>query len=287
MLRARVHRIRNTVAGQPERVDGVDRWAGESAFGHEPRRARADLDEPAAPRGVRHRRRATRAGSSYPPGDVGPSVRRSHRMIADALDLLLEAYERHGPVFSLRLFHARHVFMLGPEANHFVLVSHARPLPLARRRVRRPDPAARRRPAHDRRRLPPPLAADHAAGVPPRADRRRARAIAAEVERAIARAGSEGARLDLYRLGARAGAAGRACARCSASTPTAGRPAWTRPPSSSARSASTAREYVLQMLRGPRTPWAAMMAARRRLDGADLRGDRAPPAQRRARGRTC
>src|SRR6187200_1022919 len=46
-------------------------------------------------------------------------------MIADPLGLLLDAYARHGPVFSLRIFHARHVFMLGPEANHFVLVSHA------------------------------------------------------------------------------------------------------------------------------------------------------------------
>ncbi len=66
-----------------------------------------------------------RAQSPYPPGDVVPSLRRSHRMIADALGLLLDAYERHGAVFSLRLFHARHVFMLGPAANHFMLVSHA------------------------------------------------------------------------------------------------------------------------------------------------------------------
>ena len=46
-------------------------------------------------------------------------------MIADPLGLLLEAYERHGPVFSLRVLNARNVFMLGPAANHFMLVSHA------------------------------------------------------------------------------------------------------------------------------------------------------------------
>jgi hypothetical protein len=46
-------------------------------------------------------------------------------MIVDPLALLLEAYERHGPVFSLRILNARNVFMLGPEANHFMLVSHA------------------------------------------------------------------------------------------------------------------------------------------------------------------
>lgn len=66
-----------------------------------------------------------RARGGYPPGDVSPSLRRTHRMIVDPLTLLLEAYERHGPVFSLRVLNARNVFMLGPEANHFMLVSHA------------------------------------------------------------------------------------------------------------------------------------------------------------------
>jgi cytochrome P450 len=66
-----------------------------------------------------------RARGGYPPGDTSPSLRRTHRMIADPLHLLLEAYERHGPVFSLRVLNARNVFMLGPAANHFMLVSHA------------------------------------------------------------------------------------------------------------------------------------------------------------------
>jgi cytochrome P450 len=66
-----------------------------------------------------------RARGGYPPGDNAPSLRRTHRMIADPLGLLLDAYERHGPVFSLRILNARNVFMLGPEANHFMLVSHA------------------------------------------------------------------------------------------------------------------------------------------------------------------
>ncbi len=66
-----------------------------------------------------------RARGGYPPGDNSPSLRRTHRMIADPLALLLEAYERHGPVFSLRVLNARNVFMLGPAANHFMLVSHA------------------------------------------------------------------------------------------------------------------------------------------------------------------
>jgi cytochrome P450 len=66
-----------------------------------------------------------RARGGYPPGDTRPSLRRTHRMIVDPLALLLEAYERHGPVFSLRILNARNVFLLGPEANHFMLVSHA------------------------------------------------------------------------------------------------------------------------------------------------------------------
>jgi cytochrome P450 len=39
--------------------------------------------------------------------------------------MLLESYERFGPVFTLRLLHSNVVFMLGPAANHHILVSHA------------------------------------------------------------------------------------------------------------------------------------------------------------------
>src|SRR6476661_5476019 len=71
--------------------------------------------------------RAERAAAvPFPPGDVGFSAARTRRALADPLGLLLEAYERHGPVFTLRIFHGRVVFMLGPEANHHMLVSHAK-----------------------------------------------------------------------------------------------------------------------------------------------------------------
>ena len=46
------------------------------------------------------------------------------RIAHDPLPLLLGAYEEYGPIFSMRLLHTRVVFMLGPEANHFVTVSH-------------------------------------------------------------------------------------------------------------------------------------------------------------------
>ena len=41
------------------------------------------------------------------------------------LPLLLRCYERFGPVFTIRLLYAPIVFALGPEANHYITVSHA------------------------------------------------------------------------------------------------------------------------------------------------------------------
>ena len=62
---------------------------------------------------------------AYPPGDTAPSLVRTKRFAEHPLPLLLDAYERYGPVFTLRIFHGLVVFMLGPEANHYVTVSHA------------------------------------------------------------------------------------------------------------------------------------------------------------------
>ena len=45
-------------------------------------------------------------------------------MAHDPLPLLLSHYERYGPIFSLRLLHSKVVFMLGPEANTYVTVTH-------------------------------------------------------------------------------------------------------------------------------------------------------------------
>ena len=69
-----------------------------------------------------HERRATRSGR-LPPGGKLPSIARTERMRRDPLSVLLAAYEEHGPVFAIRIFHAIHVFMLGPEANRFMLVT--------------------------------------------------------------------------------------------------------------------------------------------------------------------
>jgi len=61
----------------------------------------------------------------FPPGETSFSLARTRRFADDPLPLLLEAYERFGPIFTLRLFHGNVVFMLGPAANHYITVSHA------------------------------------------------------------------------------------------------------------------------------------------------------------------
>jgi cytochrome P450 len=61
----------------------------------------------------------------FPPGETRVSLARTRRFAAEPLPMLLESYERFGPIFTLRLFHGNVVFMLGPAANHYVTVSHA------------------------------------------------------------------------------------------------------------------------------------------------------------------
>jgi cytochrome P450 len=61
----------------------------------------------------------------FPPGETRFSLARTRRFADEPLPLLLEAYERFGPIFTLRVFHGNVVFMLGPAANHYITVSHA------------------------------------------------------------------------------------------------------------------------------------------------------------------
>ncbi len=65
-----------------------------------------------------------RSRGRFPPGPADFSISRTHKIAHDPLPILLSSYEAHGPIFSLRLLHSRVVFMLGPEANHFVTVAH-------------------------------------------------------------------------------------------------------------------------------------------------------------------
>ena len=65
-----------------------------------------------------------RAGRGFPPGSTNFSLARTHQVAHDPLPLLLEHYERYGPIFTMRLLHSRVVFMLGPEANHYITVAN-------------------------------------------------------------------------------------------------------------------------------------------------------------------
>ena len=70
-------------------------------------------------------REERRARVPFPPGETRFSLPRTRRFAEQPLEMLLESYERFGPVFTLRLLHSNIVFMLGPAANHYILVSHA------------------------------------------------------------------------------------------------------------------------------------------------------------------
>jgi cytochrome P450 len=61
----------------------------------------------------------------FPPGPNDFNIGRTYRFVRDPLPILLPLYREYGPIFSVRVFHGRVVFMLGPEANHFITVSHA------------------------------------------------------------------------------------------------------------------------------------------------------------------
>jgi cytochrome P450 len=70
-------------------------------------------------------RRERAVKDAFPPGETRPSMRRTRSFANDPLHLLLDAYERYGPVFTLRIFHGNVIFALGPEANHHILVANA------------------------------------------------------------------------------------------------------------------------------------------------------------------
>lgn len=67
-----------------------------------------------------------RGRGRFPPGPGDFSWARTHQAAYDPLPLLLDHYERYGPIFSMRLLHSRVVFMLGPEANYFITVGSPR-----------------------------------------------------------------------------------------------------------------------------------------------------------------
>jgi cytochrome P450 len=69
--------------------------------------------------------RRARRTTGLPPGPTSLSVRRTYCWVRNALPLMLEAYREYGPVFTVRILHGLWVLMIGPEANHYMTVSHA------------------------------------------------------------------------------------------------------------------------------------------------------------------
>ena len=206
-----------------------------------------------------------RAPASYPRGDALPSVRRTHRVITDPLGLLLDAYERYGPVFSMRVLTTRVVFMLGPAANHRILVSHASDftwrdggfadlIPLLGDGLLTIDGDFHNR---SRRIMLPAFHRDRIAAA--------LGTMESEIERAV-EPWRPGDRFDLY-LWARELAL-RVAMRALFGLDPDRRPAGLDPAREFERALGYyGRDYWLQIMRGPRTPWAALSDARRRLDG--------------------
>ena len=60
-----------------------------------------------------------------PPGPTRFSLTRTRAFVRNPLPVLLEAYEQYGPIFTIRVLHSPVVFMVGPAANHYMTVSHA------------------------------------------------------------------------------------------------------------------------------------------------------------------
>ncbi len=201
----------------------------------------------------------------FPPGETRVSLPRTRRFAEEPLPMLLESYERFGPVFTLRLFHSNVVFMLGPEANHYVLVSHASNFAWREGHFRdliglmgdgllTIDGDFHRR---SRRIMLPAFHRDHIAAS--------VNVIEEETERALS-AFTTGARLDLYTW-TRA-LAMRVAMRALFGVDPDGREARAIDAAALFEEALAfyASEYMLRVLRGPRSPWGRMQAAARKLD---------------------
>ncbi len=65
-----------------------------------------------------------RGRGKYPPGPRDFNWARTRQAVRDPLPLLLGGYEEFGPIFSMRFLHITSIWMLGPEANHYVTVGH-------------------------------------------------------------------------------------------------------------------------------------------------------------------
>ena len=111
------------------------------------------------------------AGAAVPARRDRPSLRNTWRFRHDVLNLLLECYARHGPIFGIRIVLRLQPRDDRPRGQPLHARHRPRELRLAQRADGRPAAADRRRAADDRRRLPRRLAGDPDAGLPSRPGR--------------------------------------------------------------------------------------------------------------------
>lgn len=216
----------------------------------------------------------------FPPGETSFSLRRTRRFARYPLPVLLDAYERFGPVFTLRIFHGNSVFMIGPQANHYMLVSHAENfswreghmgdlMPLLGDGLLTIDGEFHRR---SRRIMVPAFHHEAIGGA--------LATMAGEIDRSL-EGWQDGSRVDVYYWARRL--ALRIAMRALFGFD---------PDSAHARTDVArrfeqglgfwARDYLLQVMRGPGSPFAQMLQARRELDELIF----AEIARRRAGGET-
>jgi cytochrome P450 len=205
------------------------------------------------------------AAVPFPPGLTNVDLRRASRFASTPLPILLDCYERFGPVFTIRVFHSNVIFMLGPEANHFITVSDAANfswrrgfmgdlIPLLGDGLLTIDGDFHRQsrkimlPAFHRERIE----AAHAI-------------MAVETRAALARVSAD-APFDLYRF-TRELALRIAMRALFGLDPDQARAGGLNAAHEFEEALGFwARDYPRQILRGPGTPWRRMLRARRRLD---------------------
>jgi retinoid hydroxylase len=206
-----------------------------------------------------------RTKTPFPPGETRFSVRRTRGFALNPLALLLDAYERFGPVFTMRVFHGNTIFMIGPEANHYMTVSHASNFrwrdghmgdltALLGDGLLTIDGEFHRR---SRRIMLPAFHHEAIAAA--------LQTMNAEIDRALDR-WNDGARIDVYHATRRLALRIALRALFGLDPDAAG--ARTDVASNFEQGLGFwARDYWLQVVRGPGTPFARMQAARRALDG--------------------
>jgi cytochrome P450 len=206
-----------------------------------------------------------KADVPFPPGETNFSMKRTSRFDHEPLSVLLESYERFGPIFTLKIFHHNAVFMLGPEANHYMLVSNASNF--------------RWRTGHMRDLIP--LLGDglltidggfhrsHRKLMLPAFHRERIEAASAVIEREVEQALEAfhpGAVVDVYQWTRRV-ALRVALRALFGIDPDVARAGGLNAAGEFESALSFyARDYLLQVLRGPFTPFHRMMQSRKRLD---------------------